>query len=633
MSNPSNSNATQPGAGARRKNLVIVRAGDSSLHQAWLTGERDFDLAVSYYGEKAQPFSTPCEYFVAASGSKWEGLYSTLSSPLIPWQEYDYVMLPDDDLEADAATLNRFFSITHELQPILSQPSLTVDSYFTHQSTLQQEGLVYRTTNFVEIMTPCFRRDFLEQALPTFSENLSGFGLETLWSQMAGSERDRMIIVDATAVRHTRPVGLQGNGTGQAGHSSLEEQAVLFKKHGISKALSPMTITRVSVDERRPKTALVVGAGFAGAVAARVLADAGWQVQVIEKKNHIGGNAFDCLDDHGILIHPYGPHIFHTNSRKVMEFLSQYTEWRFYEHRVRASVGGSLVPMPINRTTLNQLYDLDLTPKGAADYLESVREVRERIETSEDLVLNAVGRDLCDKLYRGYTQKQWGKDLSELLAGVAARIPVRTNDDDRYFEDSYQFMPRLGYSYLFARMLAHRRINLQLGTTLNEINPRTEFDHLVYTGPVDEFFNYKFGKLQYRSLEFEYITVDSRDLVQPVATVNYPNEFEYTRSTEFRHMTGQQADSTSLLREYPRADGEPYYPVPAPRNAAMHERYKEAALAVPNVTFVGRLAQYKYYNMDQVVAASMAAARRIIDSDTSSSLPSPPAASELLAAR
>jgi UDP-galactopyranose mutase len=356
---------------------------------------------------------------------------------------------------------------------------------------------------------------------------------------------------------------------------------------------------------------LIVGAGFAGSVCARVLAEAGRQVLVIDKRDHIGGNAFDTYDEHGVLIHPYGPHIFHTNAKRIIEWLSRFTEWRFYEHRVLASVDGQLLPIPINRTTLNRLYGQNLDETGAAAWLEKVREPRDPIRTSEDVVLNSVGRDLCDKFFRGYTRKQWGLDLSELSAGVAARIPTRTNDDDRYFTDTYQFMPRDGYTAMFRRMLDHPNITVQLSTDYFALRDHLQVNHTVYTGPIDAFFDYCFGRLPYRSLRFEHQHFPNTVQFQPVGTVNYPNEHAYTRITEFKHLTGQTHSGTSIVREYPQAEGDPYYPIPRPENEALFKRYEVLAQARTDVTFVGRLAQYRYYNMDQVVAAALQMASKI----------------------
>ncbi len=357
---------------------------------------------------------------------------------------------------------------------------------------------------------------------------------------------------------------------------------------------------------------LVVGAGFAGAVVARQAAEAGLVVQIIDRRPHIAGNAYDSLDDHGVLVHNYGPHIFHTNSVRIIRWLSQFTTWRFYEHRVLAKVGEKLVPVPINRTTINTLYDLNLDEAGAGAFLEARREPRESLKTSEDVVLNSIGSDLCEKLFRGYTRKQWGLDLSELAAGVAARIPTRTNDDDRYFADTYQLMPSDGYAAMFDRMLDHPAISIILDTDFADIPAADRPAAIVYTGPIDEFFDFRFGKLPYRSLRFEHEHDDSTDQRQSVGTVNFPNDHEYTRITEFKHLTGQKVRGTSVVREYPQDAGDPYYPVPRPDNEALFTRYKDLADNEAGVYFVGRLAQYRYYNMDQVVAAALATAEKLI---------------------
>jgi UDP-galactopyranose mutase len=241
-----------------------------------------------------------------------------------------------------------------------------------------------------------------------------------------------------------------------------------------------------------------------------------------------------------------------------------------------------------------------------------VREPREPIQTSEDVVLSSVGRDLCDKFFRGYTQKQWGLDLSELSALVAARIPVRTNTDDRYFTDSFQQMPKDGYTQMFARMLEHPKIRIELGTDFAAVRERVEWEQLFYTGPIDEYFRCCFGRLPYRSLRFEHEHLPAVEKFQPVGTVNYPNEQAFTRITEFKYLTAQQHAGTSIVREYPEAEGDPYYPIPRPENQEMFQKYKALADAERDVFFVGRLAQYRYYNMDQVVAASLKLAERML---------------------
>jgi UDP-galactopyranose mutase len=357
---------------------------------------------------------------------------------------------------------------------------------------------------------------------------------------------------------------------------------------------------------------LVVGAGFAGSVIAERCASAGLSVLVIDKRDHIAGNAFDEVDRHGVLIHRYGPHIFHTNATSVWEYLSRFTEWIPYEHRVLAVLDGQLYPIPINQTTVNRLYGLSLDEAGVANHYARVREVREPIRTSEDSVLAAVGRDLCDKFFRGYTLKQWGLDLSELNASVAARIPVRTSTDDRYFSDSFQKMPADGFTRMFARMLDHHNIRVEVGVDFRELRKRATWNLLVYTGPIDEYFDFCFGKLPYRSLRFDHEHIPDRERFQVVGTVNYPNDHEFTRITEFKHLTGQQIPGTSIVREYPGDEGDPYYPVPRPENQEVYQRYNALAEAERDVLFVGRLAEYRYYNMDQVVARALMMFEKII---------------------
>jgi UDP-galactopyranose mutase len=356
----------------------------------------------------------------------------------------------------------------------------------------------------------------------------------------------------------------------------------------------------------------VVGAGFSGSVAAQRLAEAGYSVLVIDRREHIGGNAFDELDGNGILIHRYGPHIFHTNADRVAEYLSQFTEWRPYEHRVLAEVDNQLLPIPINQDTINRLYNLNLDEAGVAAFLEKVREARQPIKTSEDVVLNSVGHDLCDKFFRGYTKKQWGLDLSELAGGVAARIPTRTNRDDRYFTDTFQKMPKHGYTKMFENMLNHPNIRVEVGVEFDDFRKKVQSDYTVYSGPIDAYFNYCYGKLPYRSLHFEHEYIATQQY-QPVGTVNYPNSHAYTRITEFKHLTGQEHAGTSIVREYPRAEGDPYYPIPRPDNEALYQKYKTLADAEANTLFVGRLAQYRYYNMDQVVAAALKAVEPLLE--------------------
>jgi len=364
---------------------------------------------------------------------------------------------------------------------------------------------------------------------------------------------------------------------------------------------------------------LVVGAGFAGSVLAeRIASQRGESVLIIDRRPHIGGNAYDCYDDAGILIHQYGPHIFHTNAQSIVDYLSQFTDWRFYEHRVLARVDGMLVPIPINLDTINRLYGLDLTSDQLEEFFAARREKVEEVRSAEDVVVSTVGRELYEKFFRGYTRKQWGVDPSQLSKSVTARVPTRTNRDDRYFGDSFQHMPAGGYTRMFQRMLSHPRIKMMLQADFREIKRQIPFRRLIYTGPIDEFFDFRLGRLPYRSLRFEHVTLDQEQF-QPVAVVNYPQTEAYTRITEYKHLTGQNHPQTSLTYEYPTDVGDPYYPVPRGENEALYKRYEALAAQQPDVWFVGRLATYRYYNMDQVVGQALATFARIQKSVPASS--------------
>jgi UDP-galactopyranose mutase len=356
---------------------------------------------------------------------------------------------------------------------------------------------------------------------------------------------------------------------------------------------------------------LIVGAGFAGSVVAERLAtQLHKKVLIVDRRPHIGGNAYDHYDDAGILVHKYGPHIFHTNGQRIYDYLSQFTDWRPYQHHVLAAVDDRLLPFPINIDTVNRLYGLNRTEADIEEFFASVAEPVGQIKTSEDVVVSKVGRDLYEKFFRGYTRKQWGLDPSQLDAGVAARVPARLNRDDRYFTDTYQVMPLRGYTRMFEKMLAHPNIKVMLNTDYQEIKNVIPYREMVFTGPIDEFFGYRYGKLPYRSLDFRFETHNT-PVYQPEAVINYPNDHAYTRVTEFKYLTGQEHPKTSLVYEFPQAEGDPYYPVPRPENAERYRRYKDLADATPNVHFVGRLATYKYYNMDQVVGQALALADRI----------------------
>ncbi|MDB6147256.1 MAG: rfbD [Spartobacteria bacterium] len=364
---------------------------------------------------------------------------------------------------------------------------------------------------------------------------------------------------------------------------------------------------------------LIVGAGFAGTVLAERLArDLDQTVLLCDRREHIGGNAYDCLDQAGVLVHRYGPHIFHTNSKEIFDYLSRFTGWRDYEHRVLASVDGKLLPIPINLDTINEFYGMDLTEKDAETFLASIAEARDPVRTSEDVVVSKVGRQLYEKFFRGYTRKQWGLDPSQLDAQVTARIPVRTNRDDRYFTDAFQFMPKHGFTRMFENMVDHPNISIELNSDYREVRKSVRFRKLIFTGPVDEFFDFRHGKLPYRSLQFVHETRE-QEWLQPVAVVNYPNEFDYTRVTEFKHLTGQHHSRTSVVYEYPRDNGDPYYPIPRAQNAAVYARYRELADSTQNVHFVGRLATYRYYNMDQVVGQALTLYKKLATAQRSSS--------------
>ncbi len=361
----------------------------------------------------------------------------------------------------------------------------------------------------------------------------------------------------------------------------------------------------------QPFDYLIVGAGFAGSVLAERLASgSGKRVLIIDKRPHIAGNAYDYYNPDGILIHKYGPHIFHTNSHEVFNYLSQFTDWRQYQHRVLASVDGQLLPLPINLDTINTLYGLNLNAFELEDFFKKVAEPKDKILTSEDVVVSKVGRELYEKFFRNYTRKQWDYDPSELDASVTSRVPIRFNRDDRYFSDIYQSMPLHGYTRMFERMLDHPNIKIMLNTDYQEVVDMISFREVIFTGPVDEYFDFIFGKLPYRSLQFQFQTLNEEQH-QRVAVINYPNEYPYTRVTEFKHLTGQQHPKTTLVYEYPTIDGDPYYPIPRPENAQLYARYQKLAAQKRGVHFAGRLGTYKYYNMDQVTAQALSLYARI----------------------
>jgi UDP-galactopyranose mutase len=357
---------------------------------------------------------------------------------------------------------------------------------------------------------------------------------------------------------------------------------------------------------------LIVGAGFAGTVLAERLASRlNRKVLLIDRRQHVGGNAADSFNSDGILVHCYGPHIFHTNSRRVASYLSRFTRWRPYEHRVLAEVDGMLVPFPINLTTLNRLYGLKLSPAGARAFLAERADALPCVRTLEEVVVSTAGRDLYEKFFEGYTRKQWGLDPSQLDKTVARRVATRIEADDRYFRDSFQFMPLHGFSRMFETMLDHPNITVMLNTDYRSVPGKIRYQELIYTGRIDEFFDYRFGVLPYRSLRFRHETL-VQEWFQPVAVINYPSkDIPYTRVTEYKHLTGQTHAKTSISYEYPAAEGDPFYPIPRAENVDLFRKYRLLADQLPHVHFLGRLASYRYYNMDQVVGQALALFERI----------------------
>lgn len=359
---------------------------------------------------------------------------------------------------------------------------------------------------------------------------------------------------------------------------------------------------------------LIAGCGFAGSVLAeRLASQLNKKVLIIDKRNHVGGNAFDYYNEQGILVHKYGPHIFHTNAKEIFLYLSQFTQWRPYEHHVLASVDGQLVPVPINLNTINTLYNLNLDASSVEAYLKDRSENVVCVSTAEDVVMNSVGKDLYEKFFKPYTKKQWDMDPSELDASVTARVPARHNKDDRYFTDTYQAMPLHGYTKMFNDMLSHKNIHIMLNTDYKDIKSSIPHKCTIFTGPVDYFFDYCYGKLPYRSIDFSFETLETESF-QPCGTVNYPQTNLYTRTTEFKKLTGQVHPKTTIVYEYPTDKGDPYYPIPRKENQALYNRYKALAQSFPNVYFTGRLGTYKYYNMDQVIAQSLALFKKIASS-------------------
>jgi len=356
---------------------------------------------------------------------------------------------------------------------------------------------------------------------------------------------------------------------------------------------------------------LIVGAGLAGSVLAERLVSIGEKILVIDRRSHIGGNCHDYYDEAGVLVHKYGPHFFHTNDEEVWKYLSNFTEWIYFPLRVKSFVDGQLFDLPINLNTVNHLYNLNLSSREMKLFLDKIKEKIDNPKNAEEQVVSRVGWDIYNKFFKNYTIKQWGIHPKDLDASVTARIPIRYNRDDRYFSDKFQGIPKKGYYKMFENIINHKNIELRLNSDYREIKSKVVYQNLIYTGCIDEFFNYKFGKLPYRSLWFEFKTLN-RNFYQNYCTVNYPNDYDFTRIVELKHATGQKVNKTTIIKEYPISRGEPFYPVPRKQNERLYKKYAREADKLKNTYFVGRLAQYKYYNMDQVVREALNLSKLLI---------------------
>ena len=358
---------------------------------------------------------------------------------------------------------------------------------------------------------------------------------------------------------------------------------------------------------------IVVGAGFTGATAAERLAARGERVLVVDKRPHIAGNAYDERDEDGVWRHVYGPHIFHTNSEKVWTYLQQFSQWRPYFHRVRAVVDGREVPLPVNLDTIEALFP----PRMAERYVEALTtrfRYGERVPILK-LMKEAEGplaelaSYIYTKVFANYTRKQWDLSPEELSPHVTARVPILVSRDDRYFQDRWQAMPTAGYTALIGKMLASPKIKVLLSTSYQEVRTLFPDARVLYTGPIDEYYDYRLGGLPYRSVHFEW-SGHTATTAQTVGTINYPEEYDFTRITEMRHLTGQLSPRTTLVAEYPQTFipglNEPYYPIPTDSNLRLYEAYRDIDTPSNAPLFMGRLAEYKYYNMDQAVATALA---------------------------
>jgi UDP-galactopyranose mutase len=374
---------------------------------------------------------------------------------------------------------------------------------------------------------------------------------------------------------------------------------------------------------------LIIGAGFSGLVIAERLASAGWKCVVVDRRPHLGGNAHDRIDPAGVLIHPYGPHYFRTNSQRVIDYLSRFTAWHEVSYTIKSHTRGRYWSFPINLNTFEEFLGRESTTEEFSAWLEKTRLPIDHPQNSEEVILSQVGREFYELFFEGYTLKQWKRHPRELDASVCGRIPVRTNRDNRYLTENFQALPAKGYTALFENLLAATPgIELQLGIDFEEAKARWNCKHLVFTGAIDEYFGRKFGPLPYRSLRFEHESFTPGQLRereplagkpgfwQPAMQVNYPSpETPFTRIVEIKHATGQDIAASTILREFPKdwtPDDEPYYPVPAPDARAAYQKYAELAANEPHTSFIGRLATYRYYNMDQVTAMALTEADKLL---------------------
>lgn len=374
---------------------------------------------------------------------------------------------------------------------------------------------------------------------------------------------------------------------------------------------------------------LIIGAGFAGLVVAERLAAAGWRCVVADRRGHVGGNAYDEIDAAGVLVHRYGPHYFRTNSPRVVDYLSQFTGWHPVAYTIKSHTRGRYRSFPINLNTFEEYLGRAATTAEFEAWLERVREPHANPRNSEEVIVSQVGREFYDLFFEGYTLKQWRRHPRDLDISVCGRIPIRTNRDDRYLTENFQALPQHGYTAMFRNLLERSPgIDLRLGMDFAEARARVRCRHLVFTGAVDEYFDYRLGPLPYRSLRFEAESFACEALAarepvsgkpgfwQPAVQVNYPDaEVPFTRIVEIKHATGQQVAATTIVREYPadwRPGEEPFYPVPAADASAAYQAYARLAEAEEGVSFIGRLARYRYYNMDQVVAMALAEAERLL---------------------